>query len=179
MCVALPAALGVASLVASVGGSVMQGISQSQAANYQAQVARNNQTIAQQNAKLAIEQGGVAEQAQRMKTFQLIGSEVAQEAASGVSPNSGSALNVRSSAAETGELDALTIRSNAQLAARNAQIQGMSYGAQAGLYSSMANWAGMNSILGGASSVSDKWLNFQRYGVLNLNPNLPPNPMMP
>ncbi len=85
----LPIALAVGSLVASAGGSIMQGVSQSQAANYQAQVARNNQVIAQQNAKLAIQEGGVQEQAQREKTSQLIGGEIAQEAASGVSPNTG------------------------------------------------------------------------------------------
>lgn len=165
----LPIALAVGSLVASAGGSIMQGVSQSQAANYQAQVARNNQVIAQQNAKLAIQEGGVQEQAQREKTSQLIGGEIAQEAASGVSPNSGLALNVRSSAAETGELDALTIRYNSQLAARNAEISGMNYGAQAGLYSSQANWASMNSILGGASSVSSKWLQYNQTGVFGTN----------
>jgi hypothetical protein len=158
----------------------MQGMSQSQAANYNAQVARNNQVLAQQNAKLAIQEGGVQEQAQRQKTSQLIGAEVAQGAASGVNPNTGSALNVRSSAGETGELDALTIRYNAQLAARNALIQGSSFGAQAGLYSAQSDWAVANSILGGASSVSDKWLKYNQFGIsgFNFNTNQPANPLM-
>ncbi len=161
----IPIVLGVASLVASVGGAVMQGYSQSQAANYNAQVARNNQIIAQQNANLALQQGQVAEQAQQQKTAQMIGGLEAQEGASGVELSSGSPLSVRSSAAETGELDALTIRYNAQLQARNYMTQASSFGAQAGLYSAQSNWAVANSILGGASSVSDKWLNYQLRGV--------------
>jgi hypothetical protein len=86
-------------------------------------------------------------------------------AASGVNPNTGSALNVRSSAAETGELDALTIRYNSNLQARNLQYQGDIYGSQAQLYSSQAGWDLANSILGGASSVSNKWAQYNMLGV--------------
>jgi hypothetical protein len=89
-----------------------------------------------------------------------MGGIVAAEGASGVNPNTGSALNVRSSAAETGELDALTIKYNSNLQARNLQYQGAIYGSQAQLYSSQAGWDVANSILGGASSVSNKWLQY-------------------
>jgi hypothetical protein len=169
-----PIALGVASLFASVGGFAMQGYAQSQAADYNAQVARNNQVIANQNASIALQQGTVQEEAKRIQTGEMMGGIVAGQAASGVNPNEGSALNVRSSAAETGELDALTIRYNTNLAARNLQYQGAQYGAQAQLYSSMAGWDIGNSILGGASSVSNKWLQYNQMGVLG---NQPSNPM--
>jgi hypothetical protein len=78
---------------------------------------------------------------------------------------------VRSSAAETGELDALTIRYNSNLQARNLQYQGAQYGAQAQLYSSQAGWDVANSILGGASSVSGKWLQYNQMGVFGNQPS--------
>jgi hypothetical protein len=98
-------------------------------------------------------------------------------AASGVNPNTGSALSVRSSAAETGELDALTIRYNANQTARNLQYQGAIYGSQASLDASQASWAVGNSILSGASSVSDKWLKYNQMGVMGFG-NTPTNPIM-
>lgn len=151
----------------------MQGYAQSQAANYQAQVARNNQIVANQNASIALQQGQTQEEAQRIKTGEMMGGIVANQAASGVNPNEGSALNVRSSAAETGELDALTIRYNSNLQARNLQYQGAQYGAQAQLYSSQAGWDVANSILGGASSVSNKWLQYNQMRVWGNQPGNP------
>jgi hypothetical protein len=159
-------------------GSYESSQAQAASANYQAQVARNNQIIAQQNAVVAKQQGAVSEEAQREKTAQTIGGIEAQEGASGVNPNTGSFLNVRSSAAETGELNALTIRYNAGMATRNALIQGMNSGAQAGLleqqagYDTTAGMIGMeSSLLGGASSVSNKWLTYQRLRVPGFGPS--------
>ncbi len=87
-----PVALGVASLLASVGGTVMQAQAQSQSAAYNAQVARNNQTIANQNAGLALEQGQQAEETQKIKTGEMISGIEAGQAASGVNPNEGLTL---------------------------------------------------------------------------------------
>jgi len=169
-----PLALGIASLVTTVGGFAMQGYAQSQMADYQAQVARNNQIIANQNAAISLQQGTQAEETQRIKTGEMIGSLDAQEAASGVNPNTGSPLNVRASARETGELDAEMVRYNAGIQARNYLYQGQMAGAQAGLYSAEAGWDVANSILGGASSVSNKWLGMQMSGVFG---NQTPNPV--
>ncbi len=174
-----PVTLGIASLAFSAVGTGVSAYgqyessqAQSAAALYQAQVARNNQVIANQNASIALQQGQQQEQTQRIKTGEMIGSELASQGASGVNPNKGSSLDVRSSAAETGELDAATIRYNANLKARDFMTQASSYGAQAGLYSAEAGWdqtagyLGMgSSILGGASSVSSKWLSYQQQGV--------------
>jgi hypothetical protein len=44
-------------------------------------------------------------------------------------------------------------------------------GAQAGLYTSMAGWDIGNSILGGASSVSNKWLMYQKAGIFGNQPS--------
>ncbi|MFZ0931951.1 MAG: hypothetical protein WAN11_25355 [Syntrophobacteraceae bacterium] len=164
-------ALSVASLVASAGGAIMQGYAQSQSADYNAQVAQNNQIIANQNAGIALQQGQRQEEAKRIQTGEMIGGIKAGEAASGVNPNTGSALNVRSSAAETGQLDALTIRYNANMTARNDTYQGAMYGSQAAMYSAAGNWDIANSILGGASSVSNKWLQYNQMGVFGNQPS--------
>lgn len=156
----------VASLVTSVAGSAMSAMAAQKSAAYNAQVAANNQTIANQNARLSLEQGTQQEENERLKTGSMISAIGAQEAASGVNPNSGSSLNVKSSAAETGELDALTIRWNAGLGWANAKNQANAYGAQSQMDLMQGQYGAMGSILGGASSVSDKWLKFQQAGAL-------------
>jgi hypothetical protein len=156
--------MAVGGIASSVIGGGMNAMARSQSANYNAQVARNNQTIANQNASLSLQQGQQQEENQRLKTGEQIGSIVAGQAASGVNPNTGSALNVRASAAEVGELDAETIRYNAGLKARDLLYQGSMYGAQAQLDSSQGEWGVANSLLSGASSVAGKWLSYQQSG---------------
>ena len=164
-----------ASMVTGVAGTVMQGEAQAQSAAYMAQVARNNQLIGQQNANMALEQGTVQEEAQREKTGAQISQARASYGAMGVNPNAGSALDVRSSAAELGELNAQTIRYNSNVQAWNDINQANGYGAQSQLYKSQEGWDVAGTILGGASTVSNKWLQWQlmgggqSYGALSLN----------
>lgn len=153
-------------------GSVMQGRSQASAATYQSAVATNNQKIAGQNAQYALQAGQQREQAARMRTAGLIGSERASAAAHGVDVNSGSALDIQSDAATLGELDALTIRNNAARESYNYKVQGMNYGAEAGLlgYSAsednLGGWAkGFSSLVGAAGSFGDKWMSFKEQGL--------------
>lgn len=165
-------ALTAVSGIVGAAGSVMQGRSQASAASYQAAVASNNQKIAGQNATYALQAGQQREQAARMRTAGLIGSQRATAAAHGVDVNSGSALDVQSDAATLGELDALTIRNNAAREAYNYKVQGMNYGAESGLlgYSAsedtMGGWAkGFSSLVGAASSFGDKWQSFSEQGL--------------
>ena len=116
-------AIAVASIVSSIAAAGMSAYSSMQSAAYNAQVARNNQSIANTNAAMALQQGTSAEENQRLKTGSMIGAIQSQEAASGVETNKGSALDVRSSAAETGELDAENIRYNANVQAWNLKNQ--------------------------------------------------------
>jgi hypothetical protein len=153
-----------ASMITGLAGTVMQGEASAQSASYMAQVAANNQKIAQQNANMAIEQGAIKEEAQREATGAQIGRARAAYGAMGVDPNSGSALDVRSSAAEMGELNAETIRYNSHVEAWNDINQANSFGAQSQLYQSQEGWDTAGSILGGASTVSNKWLQWQLYG---------------
>ena len=156
--------LAAGSIATGVAGTLMQGAASAQSADYMAQVANNNNRIAQQNANMALEQGQIKEEAEREQTGAQIGRERASFGAMGVDPNSGSALDVRTSTAELGELNAQTIKYNTHVQAWNDINQAEAYGAQSRLYSAQAGFDTVNSILGGASSVSNKWLNWQMYG---------------
>ena len=91
-------AFGAAGLVGSLVGSVVnasgqqeQAQAQSEAAAYQAQVAQNNAAIARSNAKLDIQAGETAAVNQGLKTRAAVGTARANQGASGVDPNTGSA----------------------------------------------------------------------------------------
>lgn len=180
-----PATLAVAGLVGSAAsagigaiGAINTANAQSNAAVYQAQVARNNQIIAQQNASAATAAGGQAARNEDIKTAQIIGAEEAAQGASGLSVNSPSEEDVRSGTRQTGRLDALTKAYNAQLQGRSEVTQATSFGEQSQLDKLTAQNAqtagGLNafgSILGGASSFADKWLSYQLKGVPGFAPN--------
>ncbi|MDA8231568.1 MAG: hypothetical protein M0006_09540 [Magnetospirillum sp.] len=154
----------VAATATTVYGQQQQAATQASMANYQQAVARNNQIVADQNAQYALEQGQAQEQAQRAKTAAMIGAQRAQLAADGIDLGSGSALNLQMGTAETGELDALNIRSDAARQAYADQAQGMDSGAQAGLYGFqaandawLADTRSASTILGGAAKVASMY----------------------
>jgi hypothetical protein len=154
-------------------GSIIGGRAQGASASYASQVARNNAIVAEQNAQYAITVGEGQAVQQGMKTGALIGTQKAKQGASGVDVNMGSPAAVRESTAELGRFDELTILSNAMQKAHAFRTQAMNFEAEAGLHSQRASYArtagmieGFSSLIGGASSVSDKWLHYQRVGVL-------------
>ncbi len=143
-----------------LAGQAQQAQIQSNQANYMAQVARNNQQVAEWNAQRALQQGQVQEDQQRQRTAQQIGSQRALLAAQGGDINSGSDVDLIGDAARTGEFNAQTIRNNAQLNAWNDRLQGNLYGGQASLYGSQAQNAWLpfrNSLLSAATGVSPRW----------------------
>jgi len=163
---AIPLAIGSAALQAV--GTISQAQAAKKQANYQAQVAMNNQIIANQNADAATQVGNAQENQKRQQVRQVIASQRAAQASSGIDINSGSALDVQSDTAALGELDALTIRDNASRQARGFRQQGLNYGAQAQLDRA----AGQSALTGGylsaagqlmssASSVGSKWRSWQ------------------
>jgi hypothetical protein len=168
------ASLAIAAVGAGVGayGAVQQASAARQADEYQAQVAANNQTIANENASMATQQGQQQNAAKEEQTAQQIGDERAVTAASGIDPNTGSAVRIQGGTAALGALDSATILNNAKTAAWGYQTQGMDYAANASLLQeegSNASAAGalgaFSSIVGGASSVSNKWATYTSQGV--------------
>jgi hypothetical protein len=149
-------------------------------ARYQAAVAANNQLIAQQNARYATQAGAVNAQAMDFRTRALMGSEIAAQGASGIDIGSGSPLDVVRSTAGLGRLDTANIIQGANLQAYGYQTAATGFGAEAGLQQQQARYAGTagmiggaGTILGGATSLASKWLQYQNVGLLPGGPGSP------
>lgn len=153
-----------ASAVTGVVGSIQQSNAAKSQAEYQAAVARNNQIYAQRAADEAKQRGAAAEAKARMATKGLQGRQRAVLASNGLDVSDGSALDIQQDTAGLGEIDALTIRSNAEREAQGYLQQGSNFGGEAALYDARARnaassgmWSGATTILGGAGSVAQKW----------------------
>jgi hypothetical protein len=151
-------------------GSMQQASAAKQQANYQAAVARNNQIIADQNAARTAQAGAVQAQNKDLRTRQVLGQIDAAQGASGVGLESESSQDVRRSAQQLGRLDAQTTLDNALLTARGQQTQAMNFGAEAQLEKAKASqinpfMSGLTSVIGSATSFSDKWTRFKLSGV--------------
>lgn len=143
----------------SAAGGFMSGQAAQAAANYRAQVARNNAIYAQQK-------GEVEAQAQGMKTGALMGKQRAAFGASGLEMNTGSHIDVQASTAEMGRLDELTILNNAANRALGLNTEASLEEASGKASATEGMLKGFGSLIGTASSVSDKWLGYQQRGYL-------------
>ena len=157
-----PVSLAVVAIGSTVLGSVQQagaqkaaGKANAEAAEFQAQIAANNQAVALRNAEAtrrnkevaernrlgaleaadladmsaqdALDRGAVAITNNAEATKKLIGRQRAVLAANGVLVDSGSALDIVSETAGIGALDQLTIRSNADREALGLRQQARNY----------------------------------------------------
>ena len=151
---ALPVILMAASTAMAVAGAVKQGQVESQAANY-------NSQIATQNAGIAAAQGEAAAQAQSRDSQRRIGTEMAAYGASGVQMSDGSPSDVLADSARSAALDNLTTRYNYQL-------KGLGYQDQASLESSQsqnASAAGYLSAMGSGIGGGSKLYNMSGGGT--------------
>lgn len=174
--------------VASFAGTVMGAVGQYQQgqaaaaqAEYNAAVARNNQIISEQQAQDALKRGQIAEEQKRRETSALIGRQRATLAASGVALDQGNPLDILGDTAQFGELDALTIRNNADREAYGYRVQGMNFAAEAGLNDARAaasRQAGLmgaaGTLLSGAGNAADRW--YMRNRSVPNTPAPNPNP---
>ena len=143
-----PVSLGVIGAVVSAGGTMMNGLAQSKAANYQAQVASNNAKIAEQNAIHAEQAGAQATEAQSKKGAAQQAAIKGAIAANGVDVNSGSAVDVQESAREQSKLDTLNQDHNTQLQVYGYRTQETGYNAQAELDKATAEQAPIGAAIG-------------------------------
>lgn len=171
--------LAIASLAGSLGSGIMGAVGASQKAdaetatyNYKAQVAANNAILADRNAAAATQAGAVSAQTQDLKTKNLVATQLVTQAANGLDVNSGTNVKVRESAQDLGHLDTLTILSNAAKNSQGFKAQGLNFIAEERLDKAAganAQKAGdisvATSLLGGASSFSDKWIGYSTKGV--------------
>ena len=159
------AAASVGGAAASAAGSAKGGQASGQASAYQAAVARNNAAMAEQQAVAVTQAGEVAAGTQSLKGANRVAGIKTAQAANGIDPNSGSAVNVRAGAREAGQLDAETVLSNAQVRAYGFRTQEASDEAQAQLDTlaggqavSAGNLKAAGGLLSAASSLPFKYL---------------------
>lgn len=122
-------------------GQALSGQAQQKSAQYNAQIAANNAIIARQNATAASLEGESNAATESQHTKAQIGGILANQGASGVDVNSGSSLDVRSSAAQTGELNAINIRSQAARQAYGYQTEAVGDQGKEAMYKSEAAMA--------------------------------------
>lgn len=175
------AALPIIAVAATVIGTATTAIGQVQAANasaaqgrYQAAVDRNNAITAQRLADDARARGEVDARTRRTQLAQVEGRQRASLAANGVLIDEGSALDIVSDTAALAELDALTIRSNAEREALGFETQGVNFQSSAALAEIRADQATSSipltvgsTLLTGAGSVAGKWYDFNQTGAFD------------
>lgn len=170
----VPGWLGTASLGATALGGVTGAYGAITSANSAAAAAKYNASEAQVNAGIAKQNAGISSQSgeeqvgmESQKTRAEVGSTLANQAASGVDVNSDSAVDVRMSESELGQLDALNVRSNATREAFGYQTQASNFKNESSLdtfeakndaSSGLVNAAG--TLLGSAGTAAS---NFYKY----------------
>ena len=170
------AAVSIGSSIAGAGvsafGAKTSADANAAAYTYKAQVAANNAQIAEANATQAIQTGATQGMNNDLKTRSTVGTQLVTQAANGLDVNSGSNVDVRQSALDLGHLDTLTIINNAAKKAVGYKNQANQFTAEGQLdtmAASNAETAGdidvAKSLIGGASSVSDKWLSGTQKGI--------------
>lgn len=157
-------ALGIIGAGISAVGTIEQGQATANAANYSAQVAKNNALIANQNAGYATAAGIQQADTSSRKGAAIGGKIKAAQAANNIDVNTGSAVGVQAGQRETSQLDTETVLNNAELQAYGYRTQATGYTAQAGLDTAQAEQAPIGaaigatgSLLSNASSIGTKW----------------------
>lgn len=153
-------------------GAISNANAQAKQAEYNAATARNNQQLAENAAKEATQAGQTREANSRMASAQLRSRQRAVLASNGVDVNTGSALGIQEDTAQAGELDALTIRSNAEREAVGYRNQGANFGGEAALAAARAAnatsagyFSAGGSLLTSAGNVAQKWYQFKKQDV--------------
>ena len=147
-------------IAAQMQGAGQQAQAQQHAYNYQAQVARNNQVVMKQQADDARARGAIEEKQFRQQVARQVGTQRASAAANGVLVDDGSALGITEETERYGDFDARTIRNNANRKAYGYEMQGMGYGADAGLLTTRASNvydSSMSTALSGGATLADRW----------------------
>jgi hypothetical protein len=155
-----------------------EGAALAEVSESQAQVADFNAQVAGLQSADAIARGTEAENRFRTQVRGAIGTQRVGFAAAGVDVGFGSAVDVQADASFLGELDALTIRTNAAREAWGFQVQAENYRRQAEIDrkaarnqiaageqgASAARWQMASTLVGGGSSLLAMKYGFDRAG---------------
>lgn len=170
MCVATIAAVGVGVLAA---GQVAGGIAQGHAASYQAQVARNNAQIAQQNQARAAASAATQTEMAGLKASAKVASTRAGFAANNLDVSGGSPADVIGGEARAGYQDTATVSNNAALAAYGYGTQSQGFQAQGTLDSAEAGWDPIAGAIQGAGTLGSHASDFS--SLAGGTPSVPDN----
>jgi hypothetical protein len=151
-------------------GTLQAGRAASAASNYQAVVAANNAQLANQAADRALAAGAAQTEEVSMKSAANVGAIKAAQGASGVDVNTGSALDVQSSARALGQLAATRTENNAQERAWGYRVQASNDVAQAQL----DLMAGKNQLAGAETAATTQELGGLGTGALGAAQALSP-----
>lgn len=165
---AIPTAisLGATALGTGMGviSSIQQGKAQAAQAQYQADVARQNQELAEQQAGAERREGYENMTAKRQETAKLIGRQRAAAGASGAAVDVGSNLDLQADTAAQGEIDAINAYNAGIDRAYNAELQARNYGQQAAAYDAQGRGASragylnaMSAAIGGIAEMGSTW----------------------
>ena len=173
--------------ITSFLGEVQAGQAQQAQLQHQAQIAHNNALVAQNNQVTAMNLAedarlrGEADATQfSAQVRRERGRQIAALAANGVVVDAGSAFELTSEAGELGQLDALTIRSNAEREALGFDSQASNFGAEINNQNASAqnftiagnnaaraaNGRAFGSLLTSAGGVAGKWFQFGNAGLV-------------
>ena len=124
MCIAAPALLWAASAVLTVGSGLYAADSAKKSGEYTAEVAAENAKLDDFRAEQSGRLGSIAEENHRAKVRQMVGTQRANLAANGIDMSSGTAADMIDETETMGEVDALTLRFNAQQEAWGYRVGG-------------------------------------------------------
>lgn len=155
----------------SIFGAVQQGRSEKASREYQAQTARNNAVLAEQNARDATAAGQAEEQRRRMAASRQVGALRAGAGASGFDVGMGSVVDEFAAAEMIGESEALSIRNDFTRKAHAYRSQSADFAADAGAYQTAGRNAAASgwmkaggALLSGAARVDPSWYGGGRSG---------------
>ena len=150
-------------------GSIFSGEAQQKMYDYQAGIARLNEAIAEQNSAYTVKVGELQAGQFGYKAAQQLGMIRAGQGSRGLDVNTGSNKQVQSSQELLSATEMTAIRSNAARTAYDYRVQATEFSAQsalniyAGQNALAAGYLGAtSSLIGGASAVSNEWLQGQR-----------------
>lgn len=159
-----------------VVGSIRQARAQSEQMEYQADVARQNQQLAEQQASAERRQGYENMVTQRQETARLIGRQRAAAGASGAVVDVGSNLDLQADTAAQGEIDAINVYNQALDRAYNYDVQAVNYGNQAAAYDASASSAkkagyinALGTAIGGIATMGSTWAKFDSSKPLSVS----------
>lgn len=148
-----PQILLIGATIASAAGALYAGDAQAAAAEYNAKIMGQNAIFADQRAKDALERGRLEEERVRREGTLVRKGQEARYGAAGIDLAYGSPLDAIISSATQAELDALTIRENANREAEDHDKEAWSYRANASLAKAEAKSAKIAAAVGAIGSV--------------------------